>query len=387
VTRSPGNRDPDRRTISRRADGVQASGIRKIFERVQFMEDPINLSIGQAHFDVPDVIKEAAIAAIREGFNRYTVTEGLPELNRRILERLHDRYGLQGQESLVTSGVSGGLLLGFMAMLDPGDHVLLPDPYFTMYPVLTGLVGADWSSYEMYPGFPLTEAALEAALDPEGRSRVLLINSPSNPTGRVLTAEELDIVGAFASQHDLVVVSDEIYDEFVYDGPHVSAVGHVDEDRLLLLGGFSKTYGMPGWRMGYATGPHDIIDAMRRMQQFTFVCAPSIVQAAGIAAMDVDMSAEIADYRAKRDSFHARLAGHYDFPKPGGSFYMFPLLPEGATREAFMERALERKLLIVPGNAFSARDTHFRLSFAASDDVLDRGVDALLALAEEFAEG
>lgn len=381
------NQASGRHKVSRRADGVQASGIRKIFERVQFMDDPINLSIGQAHFDVPEAVKEAAIAAIREGFNRYTVTEGLPELNQRILARLSERYGHQGSESLVTSGVSGGLLLGFMAALDPGDHVLLPDPYFTMYPVLAGLVGADWSGYEMYPGIPLTEAALEAALDPEGRSRLLLINSPSNPTGRVLSAAELDVVGAFAKKHDLVVVSDEIYDEFVYDGPHDSAVGHVDEDRLLLLGGFSKTYGMPGWRMGYAAGPHDLIDAMRRMQQFTFVCAPSMVQAAGIAAMDVDMSAEIADYARKRDSFHARLAAHYDFPKPGGSFYMFPRLPEGASTEAFMERALTRKLLIVPGKAFSARDTHFRLSFAASDDILDRGVDALLSLAEEFAKG
>ncbi|MDG2150070.1 MAG: aminotransferase class I/II-fold pyridoxal phosphate-dependent enzyme [Planctomycetota bacterium] len=376
-----------RRLVSRRADGVESSGIRKIFERVQFMDDPINLSIGQAHFDVPEAVKEAAIAAIRDGFNRYTVTEGVPELNERILGRLADRYGYQGQQSLVTSGVSGGLLLGFMAALDKGDHVLLPDPYFTMYPVLAGLVDADWSGYEMYPGIPLTEAALEAALDPEGRSRLLLINSPSNPTGRVLSAEELDIVGAFARKHDLLVVSDEIYDEFVYDGPHVAAVGHVDEDRLLLLGGFSKTYGMPGWRMGYAVGPDDIIDAMRRIQQFTFVCAPSMVQLAGLAAMDVDMSAEIENYAQKRDSFYARLAGHYEFPKPGGSFYMFPELPKGATTEAFMERALERKLLIVPGKAFSARDTHFRLSFAASGEVLDRGVDALLALAEEFAEG
>ncbi len=371
--------------VSRRADGVEASGIRKIFERVQFMDDPINLSIGQAHFDVPDVIKEAAIAAIRDGFNRYTVTQGLPELNDRILDRLEKRYGYDGKESLVTAGVSGGLLLGFMGVLDPGDHVMLPDPYFTMYPVLAGLVGADWSPYEMAPGVPLTEAALEKGRT--DKTKLLLINSPSNPTGRVLSADELDVVGAFARKHDLIVVSDEIYDEFVYDAPHASAAGHIDTDRLLLLGGFSKTFGMPGWRMGYAAGPHDLIDAMRRMQQFTFVCAPSMAQAACLAAMDVDMSEQIADYSHKRDSFHARLAERFDFPTPGGSFYMYPPLPAGATGETFTEAALEQKLLLVPGSAFSAKDTHFRLSFAASDEVLDRGADALLGLADRFAAG
>ncbi len=374
---------PDRGMVSRRADGVEASGIRKIFERVQFMEDPINLSIGQAHFDVPEPVKEAAIAAIREGFNRYTVTQGLPELNERILARLADTYGYGGKDSLVTSGVSGGLLLGFMGLLDPGDHVLLPDPYFTMYPVLAGLVGATWSPYEMQPGTTLTKEALEAALTE--RSRAILVNSPSNPTGRCLTAEEMDVVGAFAKAHDLVVVSDEIYDEFVYDGPHVSAAGHVDEERLLLLGGFSKTYGMPGWRMGYACGPAPLVDAMRRMQQFTFVCAPSMAQAACLAAMDVDMSEQIAEYRGKRDRMMAGLAPAYEFPKPGGSFYMYPPLPAGASTDEFMERALEQKLLIVPGKAFSARATHFRLSFAAPDDVLERGIEALLGLAESTA--
>ena len=370
--------------ISRRAAGVEASGIRKIFERVASMEDPINLSIGQAHFDVPEAVKEAAIAAIRAGNNRYTVTQGLPELNEAILARLADKYDYRGEHSIVTLGVSGGLLLGYLGLFDPGDHVLLPDPYFTMYPVLAQLVGAEWSPYELYPGTALTREALEAAVRPN--SKAILINSPSNPSGRVLTPAELDVVGAFADAHDLVVISDEIYDEFVYDGPHASAVGHVADERLLLLGGFSKTYGMPGWRMGYAAGPEPLVDAMRRMQQFTFVCAPSMAQAACLAALDVDMSAAITEYRGKRDRLVEGLSGHYELSVPGGSFYMFPRLPEGATGEEFVERALEQKLLVVPGKAFSARDTHFRLSFAATDDVLERGIEALCQLAESFAK-
>lgn len=371
--------------ISRRAGGVESSGIRRMFELVSNMEDPINLSIGQAHFDVPEPIKAAASAAIDDDFSRYTVTQGLPELNEAVLARLAARHGYGGRHSMITCGVSGGLMLGFMALLDPGDRILVPDPYFTMYPVLARMCSGEPVSYDAYPGTPLDAEALGALVD--DRTRAILINSPSNPTGRTLTAEELDAVGRLAAERDLVVISDEIYDEFVYDGPFVSAIGHVPEERLLVLGGWSKTYGMPGWRLGWAAGPDALVDAMRRMQQFSFVCAPSMVQRAGLAALDVDMSAEIEAYRGKRDRVLAGLEGRYEVAAPGGSFYMFPRLPEGFDGDRFLEAAIERRLLVVPGKAFSARDTHFRLSFAAEDDVLDRGLQALAAIAEDAARG
>lgn len=365
--------------LSRRAEGIEASGIRRIFELVASMEDPINLSIGQAHFDVPQAVKDAACQAIQDGFNRYTVTQGLPELNEAILARLASRYGFEGRHSLVTAGVSGGLMLGFLGLLDPGDRVLIPDPYFTMYGVLAKMVSADWDTYDLYPETVLTEAGLEASL--HERTRILLINSPSNPSGRTLTAAELDAVGAVAERHDLIVLSDEIYEDFVYDGPHVSAIGHVPAERLLVLGGFSKTYGMPGWRMGWAAGPEELVDAMRRMQQFSFVCAPSMAQKACLAALEIDMTGEIAAYAGKRDRLLEALADDYEISSPGGSFYMFPKLPAGMDGAAFMEAALARNLLVVPGKAFSARDTHFRLSFAATDEVLERGIVALKELA------
>ncbi len=367
--------------ISRRASAVEASGIRKMFELVASMEDPINLSIGQAHFDPPEAVKQAAIEAVEENFSRYTVTQGLPELNERTLDRLAEQYGYQGRHSIITLGVSGGLQLGFMGLLDPGDEILIPDPYFVMYPVLAGMCSGVPVYYDMYPGTPLTEQALEQGISE--RTRAILINSPSNPTGRTLTAEELDAVGRVAERHDLTVISDEIYDAFVYDGPHVSAVGHVDEQRLLLLGGWSKTYGMAGWRLGYAAGSAELIDAMRRMQQFSFVCAPSIVQRAGLAALDVDMSAQISAYRGKRDMIVEGLGDLYEIASPGGSFYMFPELPGGLETDVFMQRCLERRVLVVPGKAMSRRATHFRLSFAATDDVLQRGITELRAIAEE----
>ncbi len=371
--------------ISRRAQRIPESGIRRIFELVASTPDPINLSIGQAHFDVPDVLKDVATSAIQQGFNRYTVTQGLPELNERIVGMLADRYGTGNTWSLVTSGVSGGLMLGFLALLDPGDEVLIPDPYFTMYAVLAEMSDATWRTYDLYPGKPLTEATLQAGVTE--RTRVLLINSPSNPTGRTLSGAELDAVAAVARRHDLVVVSDEIYQDFVYELPFASACQHVDADRLLLLGGFSKTYGMPGWRLGWATGPEPLIDAMRRFQQFSFVCAPAPLQQAALAALDVDMSAEIEAYRAKRDRIIDGIADHYACSRPGGSFYAWPEIPGDIGSERFMERALKRRLLVVPGKAFSARDSHLRVSFAADDDMLDRGVDALCAIAEEIRRG
>ena len=168
--------------LSRRADGIEASGIRRIFELVASMEDPINLSIGQAHFDVPQAVKDAACRAIQEGHNRYTVTQGLPQLNEAILAQLAERYGFEGRHSLVTAGVSGGLMLGFLGLLDPGDRVLIPDPYFTMYGVLARMVSADWDTYDLYPETTLTEEHLEASL--HERTKVILVNSPSNPSGR-----------------------------------------------------------------------------------------------------------------------------------------------------------------------------------------------------------
>lgn len=360
------------------------SGIRRIFELAATMRDPIDLSIGQAHYDVPDAIKEVAIASIRQGFNRYTVTQGLPALNAAILARLRERTGYDGEHTLVTSGVSGGLHLGFLALLDPGDEILIPDPYFTMYAVLAGLCDARVRTYDLSPGAPLDEERLVAAIGP--RTKVLLVNSPSNPSGRTLTDAEMRLVGRVARAHDLVVVSDEIYDAFVYDGPHVSAAGRVDTDRLLLLGGFSKTYGMPGWRLGYAAGPPELVDAMRRFQQFSYVCAPAPLQKAALAALDVDMSPQIAAYRGKRDRLVEALAPAYELVSPGGSFYMFPRLPAGVGGDAFMREALARRLLVVPGKAFSARDEHFRLSFAAVDATIERGIAALLDIARALVD-
>jgi aspartate aminotransferase/aminotransferase len=369
--------------LAERMSRLEPSGIRRIFELMSTMEDPINLSIGQAHFRPPEALIEAACRAMREGHNGYTVTQGLPALNERILDAVQRAHGHRPEASLVTSGVSGGILLGFLALLDPGDEILLPDPNFMMYRHVATLCGAEIKFYDLYPEFRIDPARIEALVTP--RTKVVFLNSPSNPTGTVLTRREIEALVRAADRVGAVVVSDEIYDAFVYDEKPASPVGM--SPRVLQLGGFSKTFGITGWRMGYATGPATIIEAMKRLQQYTFVCAPAPFQHAILAAaFDLDMSPHIEEYRKKRDLIARELHPAYELVPPGGSFYAFPKLPGRASEGAFMEAALARRLLVVPGSVFSRRATHFRLSFAATDETLRRALLELNQLARQFAE-
>ncbi len=365
--------------IARRMEHIEASGIRKVFELVASMEDPINLSIGQADYDPPPELQEAAARAIREGWNRYSVTQGLPELNERILDQYEREQGRRPEASMVTCGVSGGVLLSFLVLLDPGDEILLPDPYFMMYRHLAHLCGAEPRYYSLYPDFHPSLEEMESLLSE--KTKVILVNSPSNPTGSVLTRQELEEIGAMADRVGAVLISDEIYQQFVYDGPFVSPGRFAS--RALVLGGFSKTFGIPGWRMGYALGPTEILEAMRTLQQFTFVCAPTPFQRAVLDTWGLDMSSYVEAYREKRRIVVEGLDPAFGLVPPGGSFYAFPSFPEGVDPEDFLRRALERKVLVVPGSAFSSRNTHFRISFAAPDSKLREGVEILNEIARK----
>ena len=363
--------------LADRVKNIQASGIRKIFELVSTMEDPIDLSIGQADFDVPEPVKKAAVQAIEEGFNRYTVTQGIPELNEKIQAMLKARYGYEPDSTLVTCGVSGGLVLALLCLVNPGDEVLLPDPYFIMYKVLVQLCQGETRYYDLYPDFKLRGEELEKQITE--RTKVILLNTPANPTGAVLSPAELRTVAEIARRHGLYVICDEIYDRFVYlDRFH--SISEYYPERLILLGGFSKTYGMPGWRMGYAAGPGEVLERMMVLQQFTYVCAPSMAQKAVLQAMDLDMGPYIEAYRRKRNLVYDALKDSFHTVRPEGSFYIFPELPRGVTGQGFVKQALGHKVLAVPGSAFSRKDTHFRVSFAAPEDKLERGCEILRRL-------
>ncbi|MDX1682038.1 MAG: aminotransferase class I/II-fold pyridoxal phosphate-dependent enzyme [Phycisphaeraceae bacterium] len=378
--------------ITDRLRGIDASGIRRVFDLAADLEDPINLSIGQPDFDVPDPIRHEAIAAIERGENSYTQTQGTPALREAIAGHLHDEfpggpYDDGGPNNLlVTSGVSGGLVLALMTCAGPGDEVLMPDPGFVMYRHLVTLSGATPVMVDTYPDFELTAERVAAATTE--RTKMLLFNSPSNPTGVVAGPDVCRELAEFCRDRGILLLSDEIYDDFCYakqerEGRPRCPSPAAFSDEVLLLRGFSKTYAMTGWRMGYAAGPAPIIEQMTKLQQYSFVCAPSMVQAAGVTALETDMSEKVAQFARRRDRVVERLGGSYRLTTPRGAFYAFPEVPEHLSMTAtdFVERAVANNLLIIPGSVFSDRDTHFRISYACDDAMLDRGLDVLVELA------
>lgn len=365
--------------FSDRAMRVDSSGIRKVFDLAKDLKDPVNLSIGQPDFDIPDPLKEKAIEAIRAGYNSYTVTQGLPELRSAVRSHLEDRH-IHPEETLITSGVSGGILLSLLAIINPGDEIITPDPYFVMYKHLVNMLDGTPVFIDTYPDFRFTAERIVPKITE--RTKAILLNSPANPTGVALNSGELQKLAELATDRDLLVISDEIYSPFSYDDQHRSIAEF--HENTLVLDGFSKSYAMTGWRLGYAAGPADLIAQMTKIQQYTFVCAPSIAQKAGIAALSgVAIESYSSAYKKKREIIVSGLKDRFDLVVPDGAFYVFPKAPNG-NGEAFVEKAIRKNLLVIPGSVFSEKNTHFRISFAASDDTLARGIEILNRLAEDL---
>ena len=362
--------------IAGRMSRIEASWIRKAFEMASAMVDPINLSIGLPDFDVADPVKAAAIDAINGGRNAYTVTQGIPELRGKIQAAVEAEFRHPDREVLVTSGSSGALLLALCCVVNPGDEVIIFDPYFVMYSHLIRVAGGVPVVLDTYPDFRIDVDKVRAAITP--RTKAIIVNSPANPTGVVLDRDTLRGVAELAKERNVLLMSDEVYSTFCYDGPFESPLEFNDD--VLVFDGFSKAYGMTGWRLGFCHGPRRLVEEMIKLQQFTYVCAPSVVQYAGVAAWDYDVSAIVADYQAKRDRLVDGLKDRYELQAPGGAFYLFPKAPWGTGTE-FVSEAIRNNLLVIPGGTFSARDTHFRISYAASDATLERGLDILRRLA------
>jgi len=368
--------------LSARSRLIDASGIRKVFALGAKLKDPVNLSIGQPDFDVPQELKQAAIEAIEQGFNRYSQTAGEQVLLDSIRGRVRHEFGWNEPAVMITSGVSGGLLLAFMSLIDPGDEVIVPDPYFVMYKHLIRMLGGVCVYIDMYPDFRLPAEKIRRAIT--DRTKMIILNSPANPTGAVYTEQEIKDVVQIAAEKDLLVLSDEIYDMFCYDDPFVSPAKFYD--KTLVLKGFGKSYGMTGWRMGYAAASENLkglIETMLKIQQYTFVCAPTPFQIAAAKAGDIDMSGYVKAYRSKRDLMYKGLSGDFELLRPAGTFYMFVKVPpqyRGATE--FVQKAIENNVLVIPGNVFSEKDTHFRISYATTDEKLRQGIDILSRLAK-----
>lgn len=366
---------------------MDASGIRRVFDLGARLADPINLSIGQPDFPVPEAMKQAAIDAIRADHNGYTLTQGIPALREAIGRELEQDLGWRTSSDdtgvLVTSGTSGGLLLTCLALLDPGDEAIIPDPHFVLYPQLGPLTGARMVCCDTYPDFRLTAERVEPLIT--ARTKLVIVCSPSNPCGVVNTAQELRDLVELCDRHRILLVADEIYDKFIFsesaEAGRAPSPAHFSRN-VLLVRGFGKSYGCTGWRLGYVAGPQALVQQMAKLQQYTYVCAPSMAQHAAVAAFGVDLGPIVARYEARRNRVMEVLGAVTEVAKPGGAFYAFVRVPPdlGCSATAFVERAIERRVLVIPGSVFSRRDTHFRLSFAAPESKLNEGLEILVEL-------
>lgn len=366
--------------ISRRMSTIDASGIRKVFDLGAKMKDPVNLSIGQPDFDIPDELKTIAIDAIHSGFNRYTQTQGTAELNEAIRAYLKRTASFEPEATMVASGVSGALFLLILATIDPGDEVVFPDPYFVMYKHLVNFVGGVPVYVDTCPDFQLDPDKLKAALT--DKTKMIIINSPSNPTGVVYPEETIKAIAEIARKRNILLVSDEIYREFCFNRAYPSLATWYPENTVV-LNGLSKSVAMTGWRVGFAAGPASIINEMIKLQQYTFVCAPSFAQKAAVRALEMK-NVYLDSYRERRDLIYSGLVNAgYEVVKPEGAFYIFPKCPTDEGR--FIDAALDNKLLIIPGSVFSETPGWFRISFAADPAVLQKGIEILARLRTQFA--
>lgn len=363
--------------IADRTKSFDSSGIRKVFDLAANLKDPVNLSIGQPDFDVPAQVQDALVDAVRSGKNGYALTQGMPVLRDKLLSQVRQEHpGHVDRDLFVSSGTSGGLMLAMLSLLNPGDEVIVFDPYFVMYDSLAKLAGGVPVFIDTYPDFRISIEKVRAAITP--RTKLILFNSPANPTGVTASAAECQAIAELAAERGIALLSDEIYRKFCYDEPFVSPAQF--NDQTIVVDGFSKSHAMTGWRLGFVHGPAQVIQTMLKLQQYTFVCAPHPVQWAGAAAMDTDMQPLVDQYREKRDRMIDALSGKYEITKPGGAFYIFPRAPRGSGSD-FVKQAVENNLLTVPGNIFSQHDTHFRISYAASDETIERGIEILLKMA------
>ncbi len=370
--------------IAERISALSASGIRRIFDLAATLENPIDFSMGQPDYPVPEAVKQAACEAITDDRNGYTVTHGIAELRDKIKTKLQAEFGWDPADSdravFVTCGLSGALTLAMLACLNPGDEVIIPDPYFVSYPHLVHLAAGKAVPVNTAPTFTYDPEKVAAAIT--SRTKAILVNSPSNPTGVVYSMAEIKAVCDIAEKHDLLVISDEIYNLLSFEGRPASPADFIPE-RTLLLRGFGKSYGMTGWRMGFASGPAAIVNEMAKLQQYTFVCAPHPLQRACLTALDCDMSAVVATYRKKRDLGVGILQQKFELPTPRGGFFYYCRAPERfPTATAFVEAAIKKNVLCVPGSAFSALDTHFRISYAVPDEKLKAGCEILCNLVD-----
>lgn len=378
--------------LSSRATGLKPSGIRKFFDLIDG-SDVISLGIGEPDFVTPWHIRDAGIASLEKGYTYYTPNAGTMELRRAIAAYMQRSFNLKyepSDEVVVTVGGSEAIDLAMRALINPGDEIIVPEPSFVCYGPIATLAGGVPVHVAacVEDDFKLTPEKLEAAITP--KTKLLVLPYPNNPTGAILEREELEALARVIKKHDLVVISDEIYSELTYNEKHVS-VASIEgmRERTVVVNGFSKSYAMTGWRLGYACGPSEIITVMTRVHQYAIMSAPTMAQFAAVEALnhgDKDIDEMREEYNQRRrfmcDRFNAI---GLTCAMPKGAFYMFPSIKAtGLSSEEFCTRLLrEKSVAVIPGNAFGDSGEGFvRCCYAASMKNIARALSRI----EEFVQ-
>jgi aminotransferase len=373
------------RYLASRVVSLKPSGIRKFFDIVATMKDVISLGIGEPDFVTPEPIIEAGIKALHEGETHYTSNAGLYELRQAITRHILETYGVEydpSSEAVITVGVSEALYLTLTALLNPGEEVIIPTPCFVSYQaevILAGGVPIEVPTY-VGDGFQVKPQRLEAAITPH--TKAILLGYPNNPTGAVYTRQVLQEIAHIAEKHDLVVISDELYDQLVYGVQHVcfpTLPGM--RQRTILLGGFSKNYAMTGWRAGFACAPADIIKGLIRIHQYTIMSAPTMSQLAALEAIQHgdQFVAQMRDEYNRRRKLIVSGLNQLGLPtfEPHGAFYAFPNVAiTGMDDETFAQKLLsEERVAVVPGSSFGAGgEGYVRCSYATSYEKIEEAL-------------
>ena len=387
-----------RNVLSAKADSLKPSGIRKFFDIVAEMDDVVSLGVGEPDFDTPWAVRDEGIYTLERGKTFYTSNAGLMELRKEITVFLKKRTGVSYDpvhECLVTVGGSEAIDLAFRAMLNPGDEVLIPEPCYVSYTpcaILADGVPVPIPLQEKNE-FRLTAGELEEHITE--KTKILVLPFPNNPTGAVMRREDLEAVAKVCLEHDLYVVSDEIYSELTYTGEDHVSITQIPgmRERTILINGFSKAFAMTGWRLGYCCGPQEILSVMTKIHQFAIMCAPTNSQYAATVALrdcygEVEKMREAYNQR-RRFLLHSFRQMHLPCFEPFGAFYVFPCIKEfGMTAEEFATKLLEeQRVAVVPGDAFGASgEGYIRISYAYSLDALKEAVGRLETFVAKLRE-
>jgi aminotransferase len=374
--------------ISNRVQQIPPSGIRRFFDIAATMDNVISLGIGEPDFVTPEAVLEAGVASLRAGHTHYTSNSGTAQLRAAISKHLNKLYGVEydpALELLITVGVSEAMYLALTAILNPGDEVIVPQPCFVSYTAEVSLAGgvAVPIATRVENSFQVTAEEVEAAIT--RRTKALLIGYPNNPTGAVLERKTLEAIAKVAQKHDILVISDEIYDRLVYGIEHVCVASLPGMwERTILLGGFSKAYAMTGWRLGYAAAPPEILGAMSKVHQYTIMSAPTTAQEAGIIALNTGEEA-VEEMRQRYDRRRRLIVDGLNSLglkcfEPRGAFYAFPSVRGSGMDDAeFAERLLdEERVAVIPGRAFGIGGAGYvRCSYATSYEKIEKALERI----------